>query len=320
MSRLVHHTVRVPATSANLGPGFDAFGLALDRHLVVASRPGPADGPLAVVSGEGAGELPDDDTNLVVRSLVAFCEHHGVPVPAVGLRVHNDIPLERGLGSSSAAIVAGLVLARSLTGIAVADRVLVELATQIEGHPDNVAPAVLGGFVVAAVDDAGELDLRRVNPAPRWALAAFVPDRRQATAAARAVLPGQLPADQVVAQAARAGHVVGAITGVWEPAAGLVADHLHEPARRTVMEPSAELLDALRASGRQAWLSGAGPSVMALRERHDAHGDALDDMARRHGFTPMMHTIDLAGAIACPDGGCAFAGGGTCVQCPRGEV
>lgn len=321
MNDIVHHTVRVPATSANLGPGFDAFGLALDRYLIVASRPRPVDEPLVVAAGESAGELPDDETNLIVRSLVDFCEHHDVAVPSVGLRVRNEIPLERGLGSSSAAIVAGLVLARSLTGVVVADRAVIDLATAIEGHPDNVAPAVLGGFVAAAVDDAGELDLRRVNPAPRWALTAFVPDGRQATVDARAVLPGHLPAREVVAQAARAGHVVGAITGAWEPAAGLVADHLHEPARRTVMAPSAALLDALRADGRPAWLSGAGPSVMALRERHDDTDiAALRNFAHQHGFTVALHTVDLSGAISCPDNGCAIAGGGTCVQCPRGQV
>jgi homoserine kinase len=166
VSDVRHHSVRVPATSANLGPGFDAFGIALTRHLVVHTAPRGEQEPRVTTVGEGAGELSTGDDNLIWRSLVTFCRSHEQPVPDVALHVVNDLPLERGLGSSSSAIVAGLVLGRALTGLAVADRDLVDRADQLEGHPDNVAPALLGGLVACTRDADGALVVRRRNPAP----------------------------------------------------------------------------------------------------------------------------------------------------------
>jgi homoserine kinase len=159
-------------------------------------------------SGEGADELASGDDNLVWRALVAFCGWSDLPVPDVGLWADNRVPLERGLGSSSAAIVAGLVLGRALTAAAVGDRDLVRLATELEGHPDNVAAALLGGLVVCATDPAGELVVRRVNPAPSLRPVVLVPTVRQATSGARAVLPETLSRADAAQQAARAGHVL----------------------------------------------------------------------------------------------------------------
>ncbi|MCA1713533.1 MAG: hypothetical protein LC789_18615 [Actinobacteria bacterium] len=153
-------TVRVPATSANVGAGFDALGVALSLHLhATVGEDRGAD--RVVTDGEGADELAVDDTNLVWTSFAAFCAHVGAPVPDVTIHLRNDVPLERGLGSSSAAIVAGLGLARAHLGAAVGDRELVALATDLEGHPDNVAPA---GVVVGR----GTVGLR-VDPSPRGA-------------------------------------------------------------------------------------------------------------------------------------------------------
>ncbi len=170
-------SVSVPATSANLGPGYDAFGIALDLRLYVAAVARSGDDPRVVTTGEGADEVATDDTNLVWHSLVAACEHFGWQAPDVALRVHNPIPLARGMGSSSAAIVAGLGLARVLAGAdasvgvaedvaAVGDVALTQLADSIEGHPDNVAPAVHGGLVACASTDAGRSCPSR-RPPPR---------------------------------------------------------------------------------------------------------------------------------------------------------
>lgn len=330
MTQVRHHAVAVPATTANLGPGFDAFGLALAEpvtggagvaRLVVRSVPRGSQAERVVTAGEGAGEVPTDDGNLVWRSLVRFCEHHDVPVPDVALQADNRIPLERGLGSSSGAIVAGLVLGRALTDVVIGDRDLLGLANSIEGHPDNVGPALLGGLVACAVDDDGHLVVRRVNPAPALRPVVLVPATRQATTSARAVLPEQLPRADVAVQAARAGHVLTALTGVWPAAVGLAGDRLHEPARFAAMPATGAVVTELRRAGIHAWLSGAGPSVAAVVTGHPADTSAaLADVASRHGFVVHHLAMDLAGAVVCPDDGCGLAGAGNCVQCPRRRV
>jgi homoserine kinase len=325
----LHHAVSVPATTANLGPGFDAFGLALGAgtdgadiaSLVARSVPRRDRGQRVTTAGDGADELSTGDDNLVWRSLVAFCEHHDVPVPDVALDVATGIPLERGLGSSSAAIVAGLTLARALTGVVTGDLDVVALATDIEGHPDNVAPAVLGGLVACAVTDDGQLVVRRANPAPSLRPAVLVPGARQATDSARAVLPASLSRDEVTVQAARAGHVLAALLGAWPADAGLGGDRLHEPARSAAMPASAALLASLRDAGVHAWLSGAGPTVAAvLTGSGDGHLDGVRATASEHGFACHVLRVDLAGAVACADGACAYAADGTCVRCPRRRV
>lgn len=317
--------VTVPATSANLGPGFDAFGVALaprhhaDGELALVVRAGPHPGgdvPRVRSTGDGADELPTGDENLIWRALTVFCEHHDVPVPDAALVVGNHLPLERGLGSSSAAIVAGLVLGRALTGTVVGDRDLVQLATDLEGHPDNVAPALLGGLVACATGDDGHLVLRRRNPAPHLRPVALVPATRQRTTAARAVLPDQLERADVVEQAARAGHVLAGLVGAWPLDPRAAGDRLHEPARAAAMPASGALLTTLREAGVHAWLSGAGPTVLALA----SDTARLTDPAAAHGFALRELTVDLSGAVVCPVGGCAISGAGGCVRCPRARV
>jgi homoserine kinase len=321
VTELRHHTVAVPATSANLGPGFDAFGLALDLHLTVGTRPSGTATPRVRSHGEGADDLDAGEDNLIWRSLVAFCDEVGVPVPDVHLEVHNEVPLERGLGSSSSAIVAGLTLARALTGARVGDRDLVELADRIEGHPDNVAPALLGGLVACAPGADGRLVVRRINPAPTLRVWALVPTHRQATAAARGVLPSELPRSDVVAQASRAGHVLAGLVGAWPIDPQAAVDLLHEPSRLKVMEPSGRVIEALRAAGAHAWLSGAGPTVAATVPSGEASViEQLHGIAEEADFVVRACAPQLAGAVACPEGGCAFAGVPGCVQCPRRRV
>lgn len=322
-----HHAVQVPATSANLGPGFDAFGVAIDRYLFVRSVD-RAEQAQRVVSVSG-DPVPDGDDNLVWRSLVACCEAYDVPVPDVGLLAVNDIPLERGLGSSSAAIVAGIVLARALTGVAVGDPALVRLATDLEGHADNVAPALLGGLVACAPgapagdDDTNGLVIRRINPAANLRPVMLVPDARQATTGARAVLPDSLARVDAATQAARAGHVLTALAGGWPVDVRAAGDLLHEPARSRHLPETGAVIAELRAAGVHAWLSGAGPAVAAAVPA-DPSGPAVPEVVvevgTRHGFAVGPARFELSGALACPEGGCALAGGTGCVQCPRRRV
>lgn len=308
--------VRVPATSANLGPGFDALGMALDLHLVVAAVPR---GDVRVTTrGQGAGELAEGDDNLVWVSLVRFCETHDLDVPDVSLEVDNAIPLERGLGSSSSAIVAGLALGRLLTDAPVGDRDLVALADEIEGHPDNVAPAVLGGFVSATTGADGHLVVRRAQPDPSMVVVVAVPPSRQLTSEARAALPDALDRAHVVTQAGRAAHVAGALTGTWPVDPGASGDVLHEPGRLEVMAGSGELARAWRGAGLHAWLSGAGPAVAAAVRRGDAAArERAVSLAEDHGFDAMVLDVDLGGTLPCAPGRCAVAGMQACARCPR---
>lgn len=316
MSALMHTTVQVPATSANLGAGFDAFGLALACHLVVRSRE-------AVLGGQRVAyvdpdvELPSGDDNLIWQSVVNFCDHYHVPVPAISLVATANIPLERGLGSSSAAIVAGLSIARAVTNTPVGDRELVGLASAIEGHPDNVAPAILGGFVACTVTDAGEVIVRRVNPNPALRVIALVPTTRQGTDAARGLLPETFTRAEVIVQASRAAHVLGMFAGVWSGDQRAAGDVVHEPARRAVMPASAALLDVLRDNGVHSWLSGAGPSVAAVLPATKPLPEVVAAACATHGFAVEQYAYDLRGTVACPDGKCAFSGAPTCLQCPR---
>lgn len=290
--------VRVPATTANLGPGYDALGAAVGIHLEAHLTPRDGDAPRVVCGGEGAGELPGDDGNLLWRSFLALCAHAGGSPPDITIRTSNAIPLERGLGSSSAAIVAGLGLARAALDLSVSDLELVRLATDIEGHADNVAPAVLGGLVAVARDDEGRPVIRRAQPHARLTPLVLVPEQRQLTTEARGVVPDGLGREDVVDQASRAGHILTALVGVWPAEPRLAGDRLHEPARLEVMGATGELVRALRGAGVHAWLSGAGPSVCAAvaSRDEDAH-TVVRTAADAHGFTVQRPGWDLAGLV-----------------------
>lgn len=305
--------VRVPATSANLGPGFDVLGLALDVHLVVGSRARDGGGRVTT-RGEGEGEVATGDDNLVWQSLVRGCDAFDVAVPDLALDVHNAIPLARGMGSSSAAIVAGLALARAVAGVAVGDRDLVALADEIEGHPDNVAPAILGGVVAAARRDDGALAVRRAQPPGGARVLLVVPDEQQLTSAARAALPDELARGDVATQVGRTAFVTGGMVGAWPHDPGVVGDLLHEPARRAGQPLSDEVLAALRAGGVVAWLSGSGPTVAALVDASATTGPTFD------GARTIVVDLDLGGVITCPRDGCAWAGTSDCGACPRGRL
>lgn len=249
--------VEVPASSANLGPGFDALAAALDVTLLVTAS--PRQDRRVVNDGLGSGELPDDDTNLVWRALLAYCDAMGEGAPDITLVTDNNIPLERGLGSSAAAAVAGAALARELLGRKGTDDDLIRIATEIEGHPDNAAAAVLGGVVVCADGTA-----RRLEPASTLWPVLCVPHARQSTSAARSVLPEAVPLAAAAANGARVAMVAAGLSGhvAWEPA--FMHDVLHEPARFEVMPDTGRLVDTLRGQGIGACLSGAGPAVLAV--------------------------------------------------------
>lgn len=276
-------TVEVPATSANLGPGFDCFGLALDWTEQVTLHVAET-GFHIKVTGEGADQVPRDETHLIIRSALLGLADLGVSVPGLGLTCHNTIPHGRGLGSSSAAIVAGLVGARGLAGLAPDPGWTLRHATAIEGHPDNVAAATYGGFVLAYEGRDGVSVVEgRVHPG--LALASFTPAHAVATRAARALLPPRVPHVDAAANAGRAALFVAAIADrpdlLWEA----TRDWLHQEYRRPAMPTSAELLTQLRGTGLAAVISGAGPTVLVLGTEADLDAaEAADWVPAAAGF------------------------------------
>lgn len=255
----------VPATSANLGPGFDCLGLALDlRDELVAEV---TDGGLVVeVDGEGADGVPRDGSHLVVRSMRAAFAAMGAEPAGLRLACTNAIPHARGLGSSSAAIVAGLVLARGLVAggrLLLDDDAVLRLAVRIEGHPDNVAPALLGGFVISGQDDAGPYAVPSAVD-PRIGAVVFVPPEPVSTELARGLLPAQVPHADAAANAGRAALLVAALAGRPEELLRATRDCLHQEHRRVAMPETLDLVEALRRDGVPAIVSGAGPTVLAF--------------------------------------------------------
>ena len=257
-------TVRVPATSANLGPGFDALGLALGLHDVVEVRI-TSSGLAIEVSGAGQDTAAGGEGHLIIRAMrTAFARLGGQP-PGIGLRCVNTIPHGYGLGSSAAAIVAGLLAARALapSGADLTDAGVLRLATSLEGHPDNVAACLAGGLTIAWMSDSGA-QAARLTPVPRLIPVLCVPEIPLATEQARGLLPPTVPHADAAANAARAALLIAALTS--DPALLMAGteDHLHQPYRASAMPATAELISQLRAAGIPAVVSGAGPSVLAL--------------------------------------------------------
>ncbi len=288
--------VSVPATSANLGPGFDALGLALDHRDRVGVQVLPGDGdPEIVVTGPGEGDVPLDARHLVHRSLVAGLEHMGARVPRVRLECANVVPHARGLGSSSAAIVAGVCAARGLVAggsLLMDDDAAFSLAADLEGHPDNVAPAMYGGFTVA-YRDGGRFRAARVDVDPRVEVVVFVPPTGVETSVARGLLPATVSHRDAAANAGRAALLVAALGHQPELLLAATEDRLHQEYRAPAMPGSLALVHALRADGVPAIVSGAGPTVLAFT---DAAGrDALTGRVPE-GWSALPLRVDLDGA------------------------
>jgi len=291
--------VRVPATSANLGPGYDCLGLALGLHDEVTVRPLPEPVSTVTVEGEGAAGLPGDASHLVVRAMRATFDRLGGGPPGLSLRCVNRIPHGRGLGSSAGAIVAGVVAARALVpggSERFDDAAALELAGGMEGHPDNVAPCLLGGATVAWT--AGGLSRAvRLEVNPRVVPVVAVPDRHLSTAAARALLPDLVAHRDAAANAARTALLVQALTVRPDLLLAATEDRLHQEYRRAAMPESLDLVDRLRAHGLAAVVSGAGPSVLVLAHEPPA---AEVEAQVGPGWTVLRPGIDTAGAVVEP--------------------
>jgi homoserine kinase len=261
-----HVVVRVPATSADLGPGFDSLGLALDLwdQVEVKAVPGHS---RVVITGEGANELPTDESHLIVRAAHHALETAGAPPVGLELECVNGIPQGKGWGSSASAVAAGALAARGLIANPAAlnaGRVF-QLTAGFEGHPDNAAPAVFGGATVAwNVGTHGPARAARLRLHPDVQVVLLLPDSAMPTTVARAALPTRVPHTDAAFNAARSALLVHALANDPSLLFDATADRLHQPYRAEVMPKTTELVAELRALGLAAVTSGAGPAVLVL--------------------------------------------------------
>ena len=293
--------VTVPATSANLGPGFDALGLALDLHDVIEAHTVPAEpgGSLTVaVEGFGADDLPRDASHLVVQAMHVVFKLAGQEPPAIDLRCVNGIPHGRGLGSSAAAIVAGVLAARALVEGGpdlVDDEAVLAVAAGLEGHPDNVAPCLLGGLTLAWNPGERARAIRLdVHPDVRPVLC--VPDQTLPTETARGLLPEVVPHADASRNAARAALLIEALRNRPDLLWDATEDHLHQNYRAEAMPETSALVARLRSSGLPAVVSGAGPSVLVLAGPSDTLAE-VRDVVGAGSWDVWALGIDHAGAV-----------------------
>jgi len=315
--RWVEEPVRacVPATSANLGPGFDSLGLALGLHDEVEARVVPS-GLSIDVSGEGAADVADaGEKHLVVRAMRAAFDDLGVGQPSgLALRCVNRIPHGRGLGSSAAAIVAGVLAARALAGASVGPDDALPLASELEGHPDNVAPCLYGGLTISWMAGSPEAGgsrgssprastarAVRLEPLAQITPVVVIPAAPVSTNVARGLLPAAVPHADAARNAGRAALLIAALTARPEALLDGTEDRLHQDYRAPVMPATHDLLARLRAASLPAVVSGAGPSVLVLLvSRHGL--DKLDPIGRETGIEWRISPLDLGrqGASAAP--------------------
>jgi homoserine kinase len=266
--------ILVPATTANLGPGFDCLGMALALYNEIEVIPldaPPASTEIVEIEGEGSLELPCDDRNLIVYGMHRVFARAGINPPPFMLRTINHIPMMSGLGSSSAAIVGGIVAGNELIGNVFTRDDLLTLATEMEGHPDNVGPALLGGLIVAVA--TADLPILAQVELPPLQAVIVTPDLRVATDEARRILPPMLSRHDAIYNIGRAALVVQALSkGDFDLLGRAMDDRLHQPYRKHLIKGYDDVVSAAKEAGASAVaISGSGPTLIAFApDRHKA--------------------------------------------------
>ncbi len=286
--------LRVPASSANLGPGFDALGMGLDLYLECRFR--PACDLRIQVSGRDADQISTGEQNLIWQTALRTAADVGRPMPPIELEIRNDIPIGKGLGSSASALVAGVVIGSEVLGLGWDKHRVLDEAARIEGHPDNVAACVLGAIVASAIDAEGRAQAVRMDLNPHYGVAVVVPDYILPTSEARRVLPASYSRADAVFNLQRSSMLIVALaTGVTNAFPTALEDRLHQPYRFPLV-PGLEEIAKLRAPGLLGCaLSGAGPSILVFHERgHQGICELVQEVFARHGRTSEVVCRDIA--------------------------
>jgi homoserine kinase len=275
--------VKVPATSANLGPGFDALGMALDLYNYVELEL-IADQLVIEVEGEGAEDIPVDQKNIVYQAAQRVFSQVGFITEGIYIKLINNIPVARGLGSSAAAIVGGILAANHVSGSVLTPNELLAIATEFEGHPDNVAPAIFGGIVISAEVD-GEILWQKIQPQEELKLVIAIPEFTLSTKLSRQVLPEKVPFKDAVFNVSRVGMVIMALSrGDYELLAKVMDDKLHQPYRNQLVPGMIEVFKEVKAFGYPIALSGAGPTLISFCDRQaEAIGQIMADTFQGFG-------------------------------------
>ena len=293
MSRIV--SVSVPATSANLGPGYDALGLALEIRDFVTAQFTDDNKVTVEVTGQGAGKLPTNESHLIAKTIIDACKAFGTEVTGLHVECKNAIPQGRGLGSSAAAIVAGLVLASELTYARASEDELLQMANAIEGHPDNVAACLLGAMTIAWLEDDGKANSVSMNVHPDVSPVLGIPQTELDTHKARGLIPEMIAPVDAALNAGRSALLVAAMIGDPDFLLEATEDKLHQPFRAQAYPESIELITQLRDAEIAACISGAGPTVIALCTS-DQVAQASEIIAKS-GFTAAPVAVADQGAI-----------------------
>ncbi len=290
--------VKVPATSANLGPGFDTLGMALSFYDELQVEAVAGNEIHVEVHGEGAGEVPTDGTNLVASTIRFVFDRYKQPMPGLELVAHNVIPHGRGMGSSGAAVVSGIMAAKGLLEgiVEISSKELLDIATELEGHPDNVAPALFGGLTIAWEDEFGphhkKLFVHRgVSPLE------LVPANKMSTALARSLQPESVPHDDAVFNVSRSALLIAALTQSPELMMAATEDKLHQEYRAEAMPETNALIQLMRSHGHAAVVSGAGPSVLVLASDPAERLEAAKLAAEKYPqWQALLLAVDFKGA------------------------
>ena len=284
--------IRIPATTANMGPGFDCIGMAFDMYNYIDFEPTGVDGYCELTSDGDAGHIDLSKDNLIYKAYAAVFQYLQKPVMGIKMHFENNVPYSRGLGSSSAALIGGVKVANEVLGNPLSDTELLNVALQFEGHPDNIAPALLGGVVISGLDENGDVFYSKITPPANLHCTVIIPDYPLATKKARAVLPQQFSMQDAVYNVGRMAMLIDAMhTGKLEQLALAMNDKLHQPYRMPLIKGMDEIVPAAKALGAlNVTISGAGPTILIVSDGKKDFS-SLQDILTKHGVTARITAL-----------------------------
>lgn len=294
-------SVRVPATSANVGPGFDCFGMAMSIYNTVTLEETvyPTNGlEINIISDDdSAFHIPTDSSNIVYKAVELLYNYTGQTPPALRIKIESNIPIARGLGSSASVIVGGIIAANKLLGEPADEAAILSIANEVEGHPDNIAPAILGGFVLSSAEDDGSIFHRKIDWPQEWKTTVCIPDYELSTQISRSVLPESVSLNDAIFNAKRCAMFVEALRSKDAELMKLALDDkLHQPYRSRLVPGFAEIVDALKHKDVIGTvLSGAGPTILVISENKNLEEvrNTVQDIWEDIGVKSTVKTVDI---------------------------
>ena len=293
--------MQIPATTANMGPGFDCIGMAFDIYNYIEFEPLGEENACELTSAGAAGSIDLSRENLIYKAYAAVFQYLHKPVAGIRMHFENNIPYSRGLGSSSAALIGGVKVANEVLGNPLSDKKLLNIALQFEGHPDNIAPALLGGVVISGLDDASEVFYRKITPPKNLHCTVIIPDYPLSTQRAREVLPKQISRQDAVFNIGRMALLVDALhTGDLTQLALAMEDKLHQPYRMSLITGMEELIPQAKALGAlNVTISGAGPTILLVSDGEKDFSPLLALLAQKGVIAKIMalHPVNEGAAL-----------------------